>query len=367
MSVAPLVAPAASLSDRERERTARHAVLAGLGDEGQRRLAAARVAVVGAGGLGSPVILALAAAGVGEITVIDDDVVEYANLQRQVIHRVDDVGTAKVDSAVRAAAALSPETRVHVRRERLDRGNALRLLSGCDLVVDGTDTFATRTDVAAACDELGVPLVWGVIQEFHAQVTVFWTSPPAGTPAVGLRDLYPAGSAGDLPTCAEVGVLGSLCITVGGMLATEAIKLIAGIGEPLLGRVVVIDALAGTQHEVPLRAAATPASAPASARPPTPPPAPPAPEVDLEGLRAAQRSGALVLDVREPHETAAGVLPGSVLLPLADVLADPGRVAGDRVVVVCAHGIRAHRAAEALRRHGVAASVLAGGLAEWTP
>lgn len=365
MTVPPLVAATGPLSDRERERTARHAVLAGLGDQGQRRLAASHVAVVGAGGLGSPVILALAAAGVGTITVIDDDVVEYANLQRQVIHRVDDVGSPKVASAVRAAAALSPETRIETRRERLDAANASRLLAGSDLVIDGTDTFETRTVVAAACASLGLPLVWGVIQEFHAQVTVFWTAPPEGVPAIGLDDLYPAGSADDLPTCAEVGVLGSLCMTVGGMLATEAIKLITGVGEPLLGRLVVVDALTGTQSEVPLRAASSALSqAPV---PPTPPEQTwtAAPEVDLEQLRAQQSAGAVVLDVREPHETATGVLPGSVVLPLGELLAAPDRVDAERVVVVCAHGIRAHRAADALRGRGVAASVLAGGLARW--
>ncbi len=365
MTVPPLVAATGPLSDRERERTARHAVLAGLGDQGQRRLAASHVAVVGAGGLGSPVILALAAAGVGTITVIDDDEVEYANLQRQVIHRVDDVGSPKVVSAVRAAAALSPETRIETRRERLDATNASRLLAGSDLVIDGTDTFETRTVVAAACASLGLPLVWGVIQEFHAQVTVFWTAPPEGVPAIGLDDLYPAGSADDLPTCAEVGVLGSLCMTVGGMLATEAIKLITGVGEPLLGRLVVVDALTGTQSEVPLRAASSALSqAPV---PPTPPERTwtAAPEVDLDQLRAQQSAGAVVLDVREPHETATGVLPGSVVLPLGELLAAPDRVDAERVVVVCAHGIRAHRAADVLRSRGVAASVLAGGLARW--
>lgn len=358
MPFAPLVAPTLSLSDRESERTARHSVLAGLGELGQRRLAGAHVGVVGAGGLGSPVILALAAAGIGEITVIDDDDVEYANLQRQVLHRVEDVGTPKADSAVRAVAALSPETRVRVHRERLDADNAVRLLEGCHLVVDGTDTFETRTAVAAAAEQLGLPLVWGVVQEFHAQITVFWSDPPAGATAVRLADLYPPGSTGELPTCAQVGVLGSLCLTVGGMLATEVVKLVTGIGEPLLGRVVVVDALEGTQHEVALGAARQRSAPPAPA-------AAPAPEVDLDGLRAAQADGATVLDVREPDETAAGALPGSLLIPLGDVLSDPGRVEADRVVVVCARGFRAQRAAAALRERGVEAVVLAGGLSEW--
>ncbi|MDN8549038.1 ThiF family adenylyltransferase [Microbacterium sp. NM3R9] len=358
MALPPLVAPAAPLSERERERTARHSVLAGLGDEGQRRLAGAHVAVVGAGGLGSPVILGLAAAGVGRLTVIDDDVVEFSNLQRQVIHRAEDVGAPKATSAARAARALAPDIRVDIRRERLDAGTAADLLTGCDLVIDGTDTFATRTAVAAACDERGVPLVWGVIQEFHAQVTVFWSRPPAGTDAVRLADLYPPGSAGEPPTCAEVGVLGSLCLTVGGMLATEAIKLITGIGAPLLGRVVLIDALTATQREVPLR----PARATAASSVPA---AAPAPEIDLDGLFAAQAAGATVIDVREPSETAAGSLAGAVLIPLGDLLEHPERFSGDRAVVVCARGVRAHRAADALRARGVDTVVLSGGLAAW--
>ncbi len=301
MPLPPLVAPADAISAAERERTARHAVLAGFGEIGQRRLAAARVAVIGAGGLGSPVILALAAAGVGSITVID-----------------------------------------------------------------GSDTFETRTAVADACRLRGTPLVWGVVQEFHAQVTVFWSQPPAGIPPVVLGDLYPAGSVGELPTCSDVGVLGALCIQVGGMLASEAIKLVTGIGEPLLGRVAVIDSLAATQREIPLRAAQSrdPLSAPprvaaAATRVPAPV------EVDLAHLREAQRAGATVLDVREPDETARDALPGSMLIPLGDLLADPDRVPRTPVVVVCERGARADRAARELLARGIDASVLTGGLAAW--
>lgn len=367
MPFAPLVEPVDALSPDEQARTARHAALAVLGETGQRRLAAARVAVVGAGGLGSPVILALAAAGVGTIVVIDDDVVEHANLQRQIVHRLADLGSPKVDSAVRAAADLSPETVVVPLRERLDAASAERLLRGADVVIDGTDSFDSRTAVADACARLGVPLVWGVVQQFHAQVTVFWSAPTGGSAGLVLSDLYPAGSVGDLPSCADVGVLGALCVQVGGMLSTEAVKLLTGIGEPLFGRVAVIDALAGTQRDVPLRPAreTSPLAADPGAASSPAAPARRIPDVDLDQLRSAQTAGALVLDVREPHETAGGVLPGSALLPLAELLADPGRIDADRVVVVCAHGIRARRAAEALSQHGVDASVLTGGLAAW--
>lgn len=363
MSLPPLVAPVATLTAAERERTARHAALAGFGELGQRRLAAAHVAVIGAGGLGSPVILALAAAGVGTLTVIDDDDVDASNLQRQVLHRHTDIGAAKTASAVRAAADLSPTTVVLPVGTRLTAGNAADLLARADLVIDGSDTFATRADVAEACEALGVPLVWGVLQEFHAQVTVFWSAPPAGATPVVLGDLYPPGSVGELPTCSAVGVLGALCLQVGGMLATEAIKLITGIGDPLLGRVAVIDSLRGTQREVPLAAALSPQ--PRMDTMTTAAPTPEIPHVTAEEMLAAQAAGATLLDVREPYETATGIVADSVVVPLGDFFADPGQVSGDRVVVICAHGIRAQRAAEVLQARGVEASVLAGGLAAW--
>ncbi|MGV9194466.1 ThiF family adenylyltransferase [Microbacterium sp. MC2] len=363
MPLPPLVAPVAALSPAERERTLRHATLAGFGEIGQRRLAAAHVGVIGVGGLGSPVILALAAAGVGTLTVIDDDVVEVTNLHRQILHRHADIGADKLDSAVRAAADLSPETVVRPQRTRLTADNAAELLAGADLVIDGSDTFATRTDVAAACETLGIPLVWGVLQEYHAQITVFWSAPPAGVAPVRLGDLYPADQAGEPPSCSAVGVLGALCLQVGGMLATEAIKLITGIGEPLLGRIAVVDSLRGTQREIPLTPAETrmePMTADV-----TPPPPPPIPQLTAEEMLAAQAAGATLLDVREPFETATGIVADSVLIPLGDFFADPGQVDGDSVVVICAHGVRAQRAAEVLQARGVQASVLAGGLAAW--
>lgn len=360
MPLPPLVEPTPALSDAEQRRTARHAALAGFGELSQRRLAAAHVAVVGAGGLGSPAVLALAAAGVGTLTIIDDDTVEVTNLQRQVMHRHADVGAAKVDSAVRVSADLAPETVVHAVRERLTPDNAARLFAGAHLVIDGTDTFDTRAAVATATEALGIPLVWGVVQEFHAQVTVFWSAPPPGTEAVRLTDLYPPESVGEVPTCAQVGVLGALCIQVGGMLATEAIKLIAGIGEPLMGRVAVIDSLRARQTEIPLR----PRTATASASLPA---SPSAPIVHLTPAQAlnAQDAGAILLDVREPSETATGVIPGSVLVPLATLLGDVSLIGEGPFVIVCHRGSRARRAADALASHGIAASVLEGGIAGW--
>ena len=382
MAFPPLVEPVAELTAAERTRTARHRVLAGFGDVAQRRLAAAHVAVVGAGGLGSPAVLALAAAGVGTLTIIDDDLVEASNLQRQVMHRTRDVGAPKVDSAVRIAADLSPTTVVRAVRAVLTPANAVEFLAGADIVVDGTDTFETREAVAAACEELGVPLVWGVVQEFHAQVTVFWSSPPTGADPVRLADLYPPDPARDAPTCAQVGVLGALCLQVGSLLSIEAIKLITGVGEPLLGRVLVIDALRGRTDEVPLRSAATTAgegrATPAErgapdehgapdARPGAEPiPRTPIPQLTPAQALAAQQAGAVLLDVREPFETERGVIPGSTLRPLGEVLADPGGMGAAPVVVVCQVGMRAQRAAAALRGAGIEASVLAGGIEAWT-
>ncbi|MCX6502783.1 MAG: ThiF family adenylyltransferase [Microbacterium sp.] len=371
MPFPPLVEPVDALSDSEHHRTARHAVLAGFGERAQRRLAASRVAVIGAGGLGSPTVLALAAAGVGELIVVDDDVVEVSNLQRQVLHRVSDAGHPKVDGAIRAAADLSPETVVHPVRERLTAGNAARLLAEAHVVIDGSDTFETRAAVAAACEQLGVPLVWGTVQEFDAQVTVFWSAPPAGVEPVVLSDLHPPSGVGEVPSCAQVGVLGALCIQVGGMMAIEAIKLLTGIGDPLLGRILLIDALRARQREVPLR----PARATA---PPTPAPAPaPAHEralvasstlPDVAATAQSRGGNITVLDVREPAETATGVIDGALLVPLGEVLADAAALGPGPFLVVCQAGIRAERAAQALRSAGATASVLPGGmnaLAAW--
>lgn len=365
MPLPPLVEPVAALTDAERARTARNTRLAALGEIGQRRLRGAHVAVVGAGGLGSPVILALAAAGVGTLTVIDDDDVEATNLQRQVLHRLSDVAGPKVDSAVRAAADLSPETVVHAHRERLTAANADRLLSNADLVIDGTDSFETREVVAAACERRGVPLVWGTVQAFDAQVTVFWSRPSAGEPIL-LADLYPPGSVGEVPSCADVGVLGSLCLQVGSLLATEAVKLIAGIGEPLFGRVLVIDGLRARQREVtlrPTRAADAPAPEPVASVTSAPRPALITARALADAIADAPDS-VRILDVREPVETARGMIPGARNVPVGAVVADPTAIVGP-VVLVCQAGWRARSAAEALLAAGVDASVLEGGMTAW--
>ncbi|MDR5698203.1 ThiF family adenylyltransferase [Agromyces aerolatus] len=368
MGLPPLVEPVAALPEGERGRTDRQRRLPEIGDLGQRRLAAARVVVLGAGGLGAPALTYLAAAGVGTIGIVDDDVVELSNLHRQPVHGAADLGRPKVDSAAEAVHALAPDAVVQRHAVRLDRGNAAEILGGYDLVVDGTDTFETRYLVDDVCAELGLPLVWATVLRFDAQLSVFWAAPPAGEP-VRLRTLFPAPPApGEVPSCAEAGVLGALCGQVGAMMAQEAVKLITGIGEPLLGRVLVIDALRARQREVPLRAAQTTATdASAEAVTPAPgldprPPSSGAPRptvragitdrgtndagvsgppssvrtdpttvewIEADALRERLRRRAagddrfVLVDVREPDEHEAGAISGSVLLPLGEVLRDP--------------------------------------------
>lgn len=358
MPLPALVEPVAALSESERARTARHAVLAGFGDIGQRRLAAGRVAVIGVGGLGSPVVLALAAAGVGELIVIDDDDVELTNLQRQVLHRVQDVGSPKIDSARRAAADLGSATVVRGIRARIDGTNADDLLADAHLVIDGSDTFATRAAVAAACERRGIPLAWGTVQEFAGQATVFWSAPPEGVLPVVLSDLYPPETVGEVPSCAQVGVLGALCVQVGGALAIEAVKLLTGIGEPLLGRILLIDALSARVREVPLRPSGQ-STAPAAE------PLAGVNEIDAAEFDARRGAGVAVLDVREPEETALGTVPGALLVPLATVLDDPAALGAGPYAVVCKAGMRAHRAARALAAAGADVVVLAGGMDAW--
>ncbi|HZY68651.1 MAG TPA: HesA/MoeB/ThiF family protein [Devosia sp.] len=234
-----------ALSPDETRRYARHLVLRDLGGAGQQKLQAARVAVVGAGGLGSPVIAYLAAAGVGTIGVIDDDTVSLSNLQRQILHRTEDVGAGKAENAGRFVAALNPHVTVVPHPARLDRGNAGELLGGYGLVLDGSDNFDTRRIVAEAAEELALPLVSGAVSMWDGQVTVFL---PGGR---RFAELYPVTpDAADVPSCEAVGVLGAVTGVVGTLMAMEAVKLIAGVGEPLAGRLLLYDGRAARFTEL---------------------------------------------------------------------------------------------------------------------
>jgi len=367
--VNPLVEPGPPLTEQQTETYARHLLLPELGELAQRRLLAARVCVVGAGGLGSPALLYLAAAGVGTIGIVDDDVVETSNLQRQVLHGVDDIGRSELDSAVDRLRTIAPDLRIERHAERLSAANARDTLRGYDLALDGTDTFETRYAVSDACADLGMPLVWGSVLGFDAQVSVFWPQAPGGTT---LRDLFPTPPApGSVPSCAEAGVLGSLTGQVGSVMATEAIKLITGVGEPLLGRVLVLDGLRQRWTEVPLRPAHATAASPAAApAPEAAPPGPTVPVIEPSELRdlLAGHADVTVLDVREPAEVAAGAIPGALRIPLAQLLTETGRARVPHtgtVVAYCKIGPRSERAAAVLRADGVDAVWLQGGYPAW--
>jgi sulfur-carrier protein adenylyltransferase/sulfurtransferase len=242
----PLVDPAPDLSPDEVERYSRHLIIPEIGAVGQRRLKNAKVLVIGAGGLGSPALLYLAAAGVGTLGIVDDDDVDLSNLQRQIIHGVADVGRPKIESARDAISALNPLVDVRLHNVRLDASNALELFAGYDLILDGADNFATRYLVNDAAAILGKPYVWGSIFRFDGQVSVFWEQH-----GPTYRDLYPeAPPAGSVPSCGEGGVFGMLCAAVGSMMVTEAVKLITGVGRSLLGRLALYDALGGTWREI---------------------------------------------------------------------------------------------------------------------
>ena len=243
------VARPSRMTDEQRERYRRHLVLSEVGEEGQARLLAAKVLLVGAGGLGSPIALYLAGAGVGTLGVVDSDVVDLSNLQRQVLHSTRTLGRPKVESAAEAISALNPDVRVIPFPERLGRDNALRILEGFDVVVDGGDNFPTRYLLNDACLLLGTPLVHGSVHRFEGQVTTFW---PGRGPCY--RCLFPAPPAPELaPNCAEVGVLGVLPGVVGLLQANEVIKILIGRGETLVGRLLAYDALETRFQELKVR------------------------------------------------------------------------------------------------------------------
>lgn len=232
-------------SGDETKRYARHLVLRGIGGEGQQKLKSARVLVIGAGGLGSPVIAYLAAAGVGTLGVVDHDRVSLSNLQRQVVHGTAAIGSPKAESAGRFVANLNPHVAFVPHDQRLDARNSGALIAGYDLVLDGTDNFATRLVVAKATEAAGLPLVSGAVSMFDGQVTVFAPGGPR------FRDLYPADpDEADLPACELVGVLGAVTGVIGTLMAMEAIKLVTGLGEPLVGRLLLYDGRAARFTEL---------------------------------------------------------------------------------------------------------------------
>ncbi|MFI5590543.1 adenylyltransferase/sulfurtransferase MoeZ [Amycolatopsis sp. NPDC051758] len=375
----PLVEPAAELTKEEVARYSRHLIIPDVGVTGQKRLKNAKVLVIGAGGLGSPALLYLAAAGVGTLGIVDFDVVDESNLQRQVIHGQSDIDKLKAASAQESIAEINPLVKVHLHTDRLDSSNALEIFEQYDLIVDGTDNFATRYLVNDAAVLLGKPYVWGSIFRFEGQVSVFWEDAPNGK-GLNYRDLYPEPPPpGMVPSCAEGGVLGVLCASIGSIMVTETIKLITGIGEPLLGRLISYDALDMKYREVKIR---------------KDPDTPQITElIDYEAFcgvvsdEAAQAaSGSTItpaelkakfdngdnfalIDVREQHEYEIVNIKGATLIPKDRILSGEAlaELPQDKPIVLhCKSGARSAEALAALHAAGFKdATHLGGGVLAW--
>lgn len=375
-----LVQPGPPLEPERIVRYSRQLMLPGFGEAAQRRLRAVRVLVIGAGGLGSAIVPILAGTGIGVIGVADDDLVEPSNLARQLSHGVADIGRPKTDSLAETVHAIDPACEIVVHRERVTAQNLPALLSGYDLLVDGSDNFPTRYLANDAAELAGIPLVWGSILRYQGQVGIAWA---AHGPT--FRDLFPTPPPADETLSCELGgVLPSLCTAIGSLMATEVVKLVTGIGDPLLGRVLFYDALTARTREIAYAAdpermpvtelidyelfcgakqepdAADVAGAAVSAA------ASAASVVSAAEVLQRVRSGEplSLLDVREPHETALRRIPGSVLLPIGRLEAGeaPSLPEGAAVIVYCEQGPRSVRAVRELRARGIEARHLAGGI-----
>ena len=378
-SLPPLVEPAAELTRDEVARYSRHLIIPDLGVDGQKRLKNARVLVIGAGGLGAPTLLYLAAAGVGTIGIVDFDVVDESNLQRQIIHGVSDIGRSKAQSARDSIAEVNPLVNVRLHEVRLEPDNAVDLFKQYDLILDGTDNFATRYLVNDAAALARKPYVWGSIYRFEGQVSVFWEDAPDGR-GLNYRDLYPeAPPPGMVPSCAEGGVLGVLCASIASVMGTEAIKLVTGIGEPLLGRLMVYDALEMSYRTITIRkdpstrkitelidyeefcglvsedAAEAAAGSTITPR-------------ELRELLDSGKKVALI-DVREPVEWDINHIDGAQLIPKSSINSGEGlaKLPQDRIpVLYCKTGVRSAEALVAVKKAGFADAVhLQGGIVAW--
>jgi sulfur-carrier protein adenylyltransferase/sulfurtransferase len=381
VSLPPLVEPAEGLTVDEVRRYSRHLIIPDVGMAGQKRLKNARVLCVGAGGLGSPALMYLAAAGVGTLGIVEFDVVDESNLQRQIIHGQSDVGRSKAESARDAVLEINPYTNVVLHETRLDSTNVMEIFSQYDLIVDGTDNFATRYLVNDACVLLGKPYVWGSIYRFDGQASVFWAEH-----GPCYRCLYPEPPPpGMVPSCAEGGVLGVLCASVGSIQVTEAIKLLTGVGDPLVGRLMVYDALEMTYRTVKVRkdpecavcgknptvtelidyeafCGTISTEAAEAAKDST---------ISVRDLKDMFDAGKdfLLVDVREPNEFEIVSIDGSVLIPKNEFLNGDAleRMPQDRPIVVsCKTGQRSAEVLAVLKGAGFSDAVhVGGGIVAW--
>jgi sulfur-carrier protein adenylyltransferase/sulfurtransferase len=381
LSLPPLVEPAAELTVDEVRRYSRHLIIPDVGMTGQKRLKNAKVLCVGAGGLGSPALLYLAAAGVGTLGIIDFDVVDESNLQRQIIHGQSDVGRSKAESARDSIREINPNVIVVVHEERLDSDNAMQIFSGYDLIVDGTDNFATRYLVNDACVLLGKPYVWGSIYRFDGQASVFWAEH-----GPCYRCLYPEPPPpGMVPSCAEGGVLGVLCASIGSIQVNEAIKIITGIGEPLVGRLMIYDALEMTYRPVNVR---KDPECPVCGKNPTVTElidyeefcgtvseeaqlAVAGSTITAQQLKDMQDTGEniFLVDVREPNEYEIVSIPGATLIPKGEFLSGAAleHLPQDkRVVLHCKSGARSAECLAIVKDAGFSDAVhVGGGVLSW--
>jgi adenylyltransferase/sulfurtransferase len=385
MSLPPLVEPATELSVDEVRRYSRHLIIPDVGMSGQKRLKNAKVLCVGAGGLGSPALMYLAAAGVGTLGIVEFDTVDESNLQRQIIHGQKDIGRSKAESARESVLEINPYVNVQLHEVRLDSTNVMEIFADYDLIVDGTDNFATRYLVNDACVLLKKPYVWGSIYRFDGQASVFWAEH-----GPCYRCLYPEPPPpGMVPSCAEGGVLGVLCASIGSIQVTEAIKLLAGIGDPLVGRLMVYDALEMTYRQVKIHkdpqcavcgvnptvtelidyeafcgsisdlAAEAAKDSTISVR-------------DLKSMLDARDRGEddfLLIDVREPGEFEIVAIPGAILIPKGDFLdgsALSGLPTDKRIVLHCKVGGRSAEVLAVVKGAGFSDAVhVGGGVLAW--
>ncbi|ADD44236.1 adenylyltransferase/sulfurtransferase MoeZ [Stackebrandtia nassauensis] len=381
MALSPLVEPAAELSREEVGRYSRHLIIPDVAMDGQKRLKNAKVLCVGAGGLGSPALMYLAAAGVGTLGIVEFDVVDESNLQRQIIHGQSDVGKPKAESAAASIKEINPYVTVNIHNEALTNDNVMDIFADYDLIVDGTDNFATRYMVNDAAVLLGKPYVWGSIFRFDGQASVFWAE---NGPCY--RCLYPEPPPpGMVPSCAEGGVLGVLCASIGSIQVTEAIKLLTGIGEPLVGRLMVYDALEMSYRTVKVKkdpncalcgenptvtglidyddfCGAVTEEAATAVRGST---------ITAQELKDWQDAGKDIdiIDVREPAEWEIVRIPGARLIPKGDIVSGQAlsQLPTDKqAVFYCKAGVRSAEALAAAKAAGLSNAVhVQGGVIAW--
>ncbi|HEV7206554.1 MAG TPA: adenylyltransferase/sulfurtransferase MoeZ [Jatrophihabitans sp.] len=381
MSVPPLVEPAESLSVEEVRRYSRHLIIPDVAMAGQKRLKNAKVLCIGAGGLGSPALMYLAAAGVGTLGIVEFDEVDESNLQRQIIHGQSDIGRSKAQSAADSVHEINPLVTVNVHELRLDSSNVMELFADYDLIVDGTDNFATRYLVNDACVLLGKPYVWGSIYRFDGQASVFWAEH-----GPCYRCLYPEPPPpGMVPSCAEGGVLGVLCASIGSIQVNEAIKMITGIGEPLLGKLMVYDALEMEYRKIKVRK--DPNCAVCGEHPTV------TELIDYEAFcgvvseeaqEAAKGSTITaselkdlidsdkpiyLVDVREPAEWEIVQIPGATLIPKDEILRGDALAnlpQDKQIVMYCKTGVRSAETLAAVKNAGFKDAVhVQGGVTAW--